>query len=412
MSVILKKRITIIFGIYSTVITVAFIIFLTTNWTYVPKVDFGFADRLISPITFAFLGVLLSYYRPENRISWLMVLIAIMRQTSFLSTPADILFLKGNEATFWILIGNLWNTISGFTYTMLAYAIVLFPTGRLPSRRWRPINILLAAQGIITIGYLLFITFDLARSLALIRDAGGEIVLIPLVPSGPAAGINHVHEIPELNLASQILFASALSMVLLALFSQVSRYRTGTHVIRQQIKWVLFAVTVWSAALLLFLLPIGISFSSLIIISPLLPLAIAVAILRYRLFAIDLIIHRTAVYALLTGLLAIIYFGTVTLLQNLVSSVSDQESPLMIVLSTLLIAALFTPLRRRIQGFIDRRFYRQKYNTELTLAHFAETARDEVDLEALAAELTGIIHETLQPALVTLWLSSHRGEES
>ncbi len=411
MRVISKKRISIVFGVYSAVITAAYIIFLIINWAYIPKLDQRLADSLISGITFAFLGVLLSYHRPQNKISWLMVVIAGMRQTVFFSVAADILFLKGNESTFWIVIGNLWNTIAGLTYTMLAYAIVLFPTGHLPSRRWRPINLLLAAQGTITIGYLLFITFDLARSLALIRDAGGEIVLIPLVPSGPATSIHHVREIPELNLATQILFVIALSMVLLALFSQVSQYRTGSHVVRQQVKWVLFAVAVWAAGLLLVLFPIGISFRSILFISPLIPIAIAVAILRYNLFAIDLIIHRTAVYGLLTGLLVTIYFGSVTLLQSLVSAVSDSESPLMIVLSTLLIAAIFAPLRRRVQTFIDRRFYRQKYNAEMTLTRFAEIARDEVDLEALATELTSVIHETLQPASVTLWLSSTGAEE-
>ncbi len=411
MSDISKKRISIAFGVYSAIITAAYIIFLIVNREYVPELALGFADGLISSITLAFLGVLLTSRRPENRISWLLMLIAAMRQTSYLYNSTLILFLKGTETIFWLLISSLWIALSGLTYTLLAYVIVLFPTGRLPSRRWRPATILLAMQTILTVGLFLFLSIDLTRSITAIADAGGEIILMPVVSNGPYALIKHVRQIPELNSLWPIAGGIALFMVLLALVSLVSQYRTGTRIVRQQIKWVIFIVVLWAASILLVFLPLKIPVDWIALVSPLIPISIAVAILRYRLFDIDLIIHRTAVYALLTGLLAIIYFGTVTLLQSLVSAASGPESPLMIVLSTLLIAAIFTPLRRRVQGFIDRRFYRQKYNTELTLTHFAKTARDEVDLEALAAELTGVIYETLQPASVTLWLSSHEGDE-
>jgi hypothetical protein len=257
----------------------------------------------------------------------------------------------------------------------------------------------------------LFLSFDLARSITAIREAGGDIVLVPVVSSGPYALIKHVRQIPELEYVWPFIAGIALVMVLLALVSQVSQYRTGTRIIRQQIKWVIFVVVLWAAGILVIFLPLGIPFEWIALVSPLIPISIAVAILRYRLYDIDLIIRRTAVYGLLTGLLVMVYFGSVTLLQSLVSAVSGQASPLLIVLSTLLIAAIFSPLRRRVQDFIDRRFYRQKYNAELTLNHFAETARSEVDLESLAAELTGVIDETLQPSSVTLWLSSQRGGE-
>jgi uncharacterized membrane protein YedE/YeeE len=195
------------------------------------------------------------------------------------------------------------------------------------------------------------------------------------------------------------------------LVSQISQYRTGTRIIRQQIKWVIFVVVLWAGSILVIVLPLGVPLEWITLVSPLIPISIALAILRYRLYDIDLIIRRTAVYGLLTGLLVMVYFGSVTLMQSLLSTVSGQESPVLIVLSTLLIAAIFSPLRRRVQDFIDRRFYRQKYNAEVTLTGFAETARDEVDLEAITAELTSIIHETLQPVSVSLWLSSHRGQE-
>jgi hypothetical protein len=134
------------------------------------------------------------------------------------------------------------------------------------------------------------------------------------------------------------------------------------------------------------------------------PAAIAVAILRYRLYDIDIIIRRTLQYALLTGLLAFVYFGSVLLLQSLFESFTDQQSPLIIVISTLSIAALFNPFRHRIQEFIDRRFYRKKYIAEIALAQFASTARDEVDMDVLTTALLGMVEDTMQPEQVTMWL--------
>jgi hypothetical protein len=134
-------------------------------------------------------------------------------------------------------------------------------------------------------------------------------------------------------------------------------------------------------------------------------LAILLAILRYRLWDIDLVIRRTLVYSLLTVLLGLVYLGGVTLLQSLFISVSGQQSPAAVVVSTLTIAALFNPLRRGVQGFIDRRFYRRKYDAEQALAEFAAAARSETDLEAMTSRLIGVVAESLQPAHVALWLS-------
>jgi hypothetical protein len=137
-----------------------------------------------------------------------------------------------------------------------------------------------------------------------------------------------------------------------------------------------------------------------------LPTAVAIAILRYRLFDIDLIIRRTIVYSALTGILAALYYSSVVLLQQIARILTGQagQSQLVIVISTLSIAALFTPLHRRVQDFIDRRFYRQKYNAERTLAQFAATARDEVDKDRLVGELIGVVDEAMQPQNVWLWL--------
>jgi hypothetical protein len=152
-------------------------------------------------------------------------------------------------------------------------------------------------------------------------------------------------------------------------------------------------------------MPIGFSLELLFYVAPLVPIAVTVAILRYRLFDIDLIIQRTLIYGVLTILLTLIFFASVTLLQSLVTAVSGQESPIIIVISTLAIAALFNPLRKRVQNFIDRRFFWRKYNAELILSQFALTTRDEVDLEALTTELLRVTEECLQPESATIWLS-------
>jgi hypothetical protein len=143
----------------------------------------------------------------------------------------------------------------------------------------------------------------------------------------------------------------------------------------------------------------------------LIPLSIGVAILRYRLWDIDGLINRTLVYGVLTATLALVYFGGVTATEAVFRAFTGQEQQpqIAVVVSTLLIAALFTPLRRRIQAFIDRRFYRRKYDARKTLESFSTQLRDETDLKALSDDLIGVVRETMLPAHVSLWLSPDRG---
>jgi hypothetical protein len=137
----------------------------------------------------------------------------------------------------------------------------------------------------------------------------------------------------------------------------------------------------------------------------LVPLSISVAVLRSHLFDIDLIINRTLVYGLLTAMLALVYFGSIVLLQRLFVGLTGEQSTLAVVACTLVIAALFNPLRRRIQSFIDnRRFYRRKYDARKTLDAFSAKLRDETDLNALSEDLVEVVRETMQPTHVTLWL--------
>jgi hypothetical protein len=198
------------------------------------------------------------------------------------------------------------------------------------------------------------------------------------------------------------------------------RFRRADPVERSQLKWLLYAGGV-------FLVVYGVAgfgfdlggsgndiFEIALFLSILsLPVAIAIAILRYRLYDIDVVIRKTLLYSALTVLLALVYFGSVILLQGLFSRLAGvQQSTLAVVISTLAIAALFTPLRRRIQDAIDRRFYRKKYDAQQVLAQFALTARDETDLDALLAELVRVVDETLQPEHVSVWLLKEEAPRS
>jgi hypothetical protein len=146
-----------------------------------------------------------------------------------------------------------------------------------------------------------------------------------------------------------------------------------------------------------------------------LPVAVSMAILRYHLYNIDLIINRTLVYGSLTAVLASLYFGSIVSLQLLFRALTGEGSQLVVVASTLAIAALFNPLRRRLQGFIDRRFYRRKYDAAKTLEAFSAKLREETDLDALSDDLVGVVRETMQPSHVSLWLrpdSSTKGQQT
>ena len=218
--------------------------------------------------------------------------------------------------------------------------------------------------------------------------------------------------------------ALSLGLLGLLLAAQVIRYRRfSTPVERLQARWVVLGfatgfgiiaglVVVWAIDVLPTTGWLA-GFASQIIYQTavvLIPISVAIAILRFHLFDIDIIIRRTLVYTILTALLGLVYFGGVTLLQSLFTSASGQASPAALVISTLLIAALFNPLRTRVQSLIDRRFYRQKYDSEKALAEFAAAARSETDLENLSSQLTGTVQEALQPKSFSLWLQAGGGK--
>jgi RsiW-degrading membrane proteinase PrsW (M82 family) len=206
-------------------------------------------------------------------------------------------------------------------------------------------------------------------------------------------------------MAVPMLFVAGLGAVI----SLFVRFRRARGDERQQIKWFVSAAALTLVWITVFGqstrgLPEAIVALSFLLVIPSIPLATGIAILRYRLYDIDRIINRTLVYGSLTVTLVALYFGGIVVLQRIFVTLTGQQSTLAVVASTLLIAALFTPLRRRIQGFIDRRFYRSKYDARKTLEAFSAQLREETDLNALSEDLVGVVRETMQPAHVSLWL--------
>jgi hypothetical protein len=208
----------------------------------------------------------------------------------------------------------------------------------------------------------------------------------------------------------------ATVLVVAAALSVFVRLRRATGIERQQIKWFAYATAAAVMGLVLAevipdVIEVPLWFERIgnaifLLLIPAIPISMGIAILRYRLYDIDIIINRTLVYGSLTAILASIYFGVVTVTQTLLSTVTGQERlpQLVVVASTLVIAALFNPLRRRIQAFIDRRFYRKKYDAAKTLEGLSKKLRDETDLQALNDDLVGVVRETMQPSHVSIWL--------
>jgi hypothetical protein len=281
---------------------------------------------------------------------------------------------------------------------LLIFPFLLFPDGQLVSRRWRPV--------LYMAGFFMVIEcFEVFRP--------GPLAAFPDW-SNPL-GISQLSG--YFDLSGYINTILGVTLFIVGPISVILRYRWASIIERQQIKWFALAgvfVSFWIIIMVLFSesLPeiVGIVFESIVLAS--LPLAIAIAMLRYHLWDIDLIIRKTLQYAILTGLLVLLYFGSVVLLQTMFESFTGGQSPIVIVISTLVIAALFNPLRSRLQDFIDRRFYRKKYDAEQALARFSEMARDEVDLDLLTAALLDLVESTMQPKNKNVWLVSTKLDES
>jgi hypothetical protein len=349
----------------------------------------GFIGFICAFGAFGLVGALIIWQRPGNTLGWVLTAVGLLAAwgasaDTYVDQASDenLLYLVSVWISLWY-----WFPLLGLT---LIFTPLLFPDGRPPSPRWR------------------FVSWGAAVALALVVFLGAfreRIEMLGISMDNPV-GIPGIED-PEESTLGTVLLGSFVLFVILALASVVVRYIRSGNVQRQQIKWLMLA-TALSASMVFFeeITRIELDTEVLFAISiALYPAAIAVAIFRYRLYDINVIINRALVYGTLTTMLALVYFGGVVGLQYVFRTLTGGESQLAIVASTLAIAGLFVPLRRRIQSFIDRRFYRRKYDAARTLEEFGTRLRDETDLETLHVELLSVIQDTLQPAHVTFWLA-------
>jgi hypothetical protein len=347
---------------------------------------------LLAFAAFGLLGALVVWRRPGNTLGWIMAAVGLLATWGPLAdTYADIAYDagRGSGALFsvsaWISLWY-WYPLLGL---ILLFTPLLFPDGRPLSPRWRPV-VWLAGLDIALITFL-----------AAFHERF-EVSGISMANPVGIAGIQN----PEDSRPGSILFSLLFVLLGTALLSVVIRYRRSGSVQRQQMKWLMFATAL---AILQTVLEgvIGYGSDSVVlfaIVVALFPVAVAVAIFKYRLYEIDIIINRTLVYGSLTVTLLACYVSAVVVLQRVFILFTGEESTLAVVASTLAIAALFNPLRRRFQASIDLLFYRKKYDAAKTLEAFSLGLREESDLDELNDSLVSVVRETMQPAHVSLWL--------
>jgi hypothetical protein len=380
----------------SLALTVLSLLLLVMNLSHpdVPVYSF-WAENILYSVGFSTVGaVIVPRMLAENPIGWLFCAIGLLWAVihfigeyaiyTLLAVPG---LLPAGEVASWLYT---WPWVLGLG--LIVFLALLFPNGRLPSARWR----------------------WFARLSTLLTFVG--MVLTAISPGPIVVGLPAIRNplgiegLPNAYKSVQVLM---LALIAVAVASLLIRRLYARGVERQQTKWFTYAAAVAaSGAVLKYVIsePLGLVWlgwvgHALILIGLAgLPIAMGIAITRYRLYEIDLLINRTLVYGSLTAMLVALYFVGIVVLQRVFVLLTGQQSTLAVVASTLLIAALFTPLRRLIQSFIDRRFYRRKYDARKTLEAFSAKLRDETDLEALNNELVRVVRETMQPAHVSLWL--------
>jgi hypothetical protein len=383
----------------SLVLTVLGLLFLVTSRsrTGAPVYDYWLVNTVIA-IGFSTVGAVITPRLPrQNPVGWLFCTIGLVGGVrlfvaeyaivTLLAEPGSLpSTLPGGEALAWIS-SWVWVLHVG----LFVFLALLFPDGRPPSSRWRP---LVWGIGVVIVAGTVSVALwpETARGFDLINHPLGTEVATDVI--NPVETIVYV-------------------LGLIAAASLLVRLRRSKGIERQQVKWFTYAVAVLAtSATLAYVVSesMGVVWldwisSVLVIVSVVgLPGAVGIAILRYHLYNIDLIINRTLVYGPLTAVLAGLYLGSILVLQLLFRALTGEESQLVVVASTLAIAALFNPLRRRTQGLIDRSFYRRKYDAVKTLEAFAAKLRDETDLDALSDDLVGVVRGTMQPVHVSLWL--------
>jgi hypothetical protein len=346
---------------------------------------------LVSLFAFPTVGAVVASRRPRNPIGWIFLAAGIpFALTGFVHGYAVYaLFtepgsLPGGEVMAWLAS---WIFLPPL-FAVPVFLFLLFPEGKALSSRWRVVA-WVAGIGI--------------ASIVLLAFAHGQLSEPPFEDVVNPLGIESAE--PILNVIGPVGWASILLSILAATASMLVRFRRARGQERQQLKWMASAAALFALAFVGGgILPGSEEIAQLAILLAYatIPIAAGVAILRYRLYDIDRILNRALVYGALTALLAGAYLGIVVALQNAIPGAGDSD--LTIAGSTLAVAALFRPLRSRVQGFIDRRFYRHRYDAQRTLDQFTARLRDEIDLDALNRELVSVVSDTMQPAHASLWL--------
>ena len=355
--------------------------------------------------TFAGVGLVVALRRPDHPVGWLFLLAGTfyaltltLTAYSWRALVATSGALPGGEVAAW-LTSFLWLPAIGSTLV----AVALFPDGQPPSARWRPVIALIIASLSVTLVTTALAPTPLFLSLPFTEGPGGadaRTIPNPFALSGTAG--------EALLALSPITQGMAVPIFVVVLAAVVVRFRRSRGIERQQLKWFAFAAATAIAALAAsFTLPAGaaadIAWATGVLAFGLVPVGAGIAILRYRLYDIDVVIRRTLVYGVVIAILGAVYVGLVLVLQAALSQVTG-GGPLPVALGTLVIAALFGPVRSRVRELVDRRFYRSRYSAQRTLETFGVQLRDEVELESVARCLVEVADSTVRPASTSVWL--------
>ncbi len=339
-------------------------------------------------LAFASVGAVVASRRPDNPIGWLYLAVPICLMLANASGAyAELAVDRGLPGAVAVYVGLRWSWLVGLF--LLVFLFLLFPDGKLPSPRWRALVPFAAA-------WLACAVIASTLSPGKLED--------PLHTTDNPIGV------PGFDVLFGVVGIGGLLVMLVASLAALAvRFRRDREQ-REQIKWVIaavvFVVVVFTGNAIASAIASSVGFipdAVFLLVIGTIPAATAVAILKYRLYEIDRIVNRAVVYGLVTVGLAGLYFGIVLALQQIFSGFT-RGNDLAIAGSTLAVAALFRPVRGRIQTLVDRRFYRRRYDAQRTLEAFSARLRDEVDLEALGADLAGVVHTTVQPAHLSLWL--------
>jgi hypothetical protein len=363
----------------------------------------GFDDadpiEIAIPIGFSIIGALLASRRPRNPIGWIFLGIAIFGGLPGIATQYLLRSQRFHPLPFvgWVAWTHDWVAWLVFPTGLATFFFLLFPDGHLQSRRWRWVA-------------RLAVTLVVGGTVAFMTQRRIELVNLRPVPN--PIGLRAV----DMNGSLGFIWVVALLVLVVAMVGTVVRTRRATGELRQQLRWLAYATFAIVIALVLvvafewFLFPTdsNVAFDLAIVLGfgVMVPVTCGIAILRYRLYEIDRIIRRTAVYGLVTAVLVGLYAALVV---GVGSAVGNTRNPFLIAGSTLLVAALVGPVRRRIQRFIDRRFSRRRYDAERILATFSTRLRDEVDLDDVRGLLRGAVVETVRPDRVGIWIRKDAG---